>query len=141
MAKLKSLKWSCVMSVVSAFLGWLSISFAFWNITACVDCIMWLSIIFWILSLFFVVIWFVSLFFVIKNLTNSNIWWTLSVLVMVVLVWASFMLRCLLYRGNVYLLGMYNRSLYLMFWVLFIVSIMLCVITWIRRHKEAKKSS
>ena len=141
MAKLKSLRWSCIVYVVSVFLGWLSISFAFWNITACVDCIMWLSIIFWILSLFFAVIWFVSLFFVIKNLTNSNKWWTLSVLVMVVLVWTFFILRCLLYSGNAYLLGMYNKSLYLMFFVFFVVSIILCVIAWIKGYKEAKKSS
>ena len=138
----KSLRMSCVISIISVLLWWFCVSFAFWNLESmCAwDCseAEIPGHIFLILWLMFIILWFMSLFFTIKYLTNSNKLSVFGVLLVVILVVGLFVI--FMFRSPYLLLGIETalNITFLMFWI---VSIMLCIIAWIKGHKEAKKSS
>lgn len=139
----KSLKWACIMSIISTFLWWLSLSFTIWGINGCIwDC--WMEIIthiFWMLSLMLIVLWFVSLFFAIKYLTNSGKWGAISILIVVALLVTFLIQYIFMSPYNVSLIKMYTKFPTIMFLVFFVISIILLVAFFVRSHKEAKKSS
>lgn len=138
----KSLKKSCIMLMVSWLLGNLAIGFSLWLLDSlCAwDCmeveVPWH--VFWMFWVMCVVLWFIVLFFTMRHLTHSNKRGILTVLIVIGLL-GTFLLQA--NTGCEYLLRCVRSSFNVMFWVFLIVSIMLCVIGWIKSYKESKKSS
>lgn len=133
----KSLKKSLIVLFVSCLLWWL-----FWGLsiryfaTLCAWCTDHIAYGFWILFLMFLVLWFISCFFVIKYLTNDKKKPIIITLVVLCLVCVRFVWFWV--TSDYYLL---KESLRVIFSLLLIISIILCIVAWIKRYKEAKKSS
>ena len=139
----KSLKKSLIVLVVSCLVRWLfrTISIFFLWLVVCWWCVdvdrIGYSV--WILFLVFFILWFVSLFYATKYLTSSNKWWTivlLSVLVFVCVLFVWINISCR--RLSLYCL---NTSVGRVFWLSLIISIILCIIAWIKSYNGRKKSS
>ena len=133
----KSLKKSLIVLVASCLLWWLFQSVFIWFLwSLCWWCEDYIAYALWLFFLLFFVLWFVSLFFAIEYLIDSKkkaIIITLFVLCLVCVLFVWF-------RGD-YLLGYLRNSLNAIFWVFLIISIVICIMAWIKRYKEAKKSS
>lgn len=92
-------------------------------------------LIFWLIC---IPLWLISLFFTVSHLTHNNKLGIYGVLILVGL------LGAVLIQGGArceYLLSCIKDCSKAIFLVFFIVSIILCVISFIRSHKEVKKSS
>lgn len=144
----KSLKKSLILLFVSCLLWWL-----FWSLsiryfaTLCVWCTDYIAYGFWILFLIFLVLWFISLFYTVRYLINNK-WWIIILLGVLGLISVlCFWTNVILCRHNVWslnglsLLDCLEKSSDIVFWILLIISIILCVIFWIKSYKEVKKSS
>ena len=137
----KSLKKALIVLVISCLLWWLFQSLSIWFLwSLCWWCDDHIGYGFWILFLIFLVLWFVSLFFSFKYLVNGNKKWAILA-VLIVCVLSGVMFICLLNMEEGYLLRGLRNWIKATYWLLFIVSITLCVIAWIKGYKEAKKSS
>jgi len=135
----KSLKKSLIELFVSCLFWRLFYSLSIrYFATLCGWCVDYIAYGFWILFLIFFVLWFISCFFAMKYLTNDKkkpIIITLSVLGFVCVLFAWFFgASGDLWRG----LSNSFKAIFLLF---FIVSITICIVAWIKRYKEAKKSS
>ena len=138
----KSLKKSCIVLLVSWLFGRIGFWFSPWflAVSCAWDC-RWADIpwhIFWILWIMCMVLRFVVLFFTIRHLTKSNKWSILGVIVIAALsvtffvqanMWCHYLLKCL------------TKSITTLFLCFLIISIIVCIIAWIKRYKEVKKSS
>ena len=137
----KSLKRSLVMMIVSCVI-WcvcLSIGYKSLNPNFCECNYDYIGFAILIFSLLFFVLWFVSLFFAIKYVSNSNKRWLIYFLIVIVLLWMLCAWSVISCNGD--LLGCLVKSLFITFLVLLIISIIVCIIAWIKSYKEAKKSS
>ena len=135
----KSLKKSLIVLFVSCLFWWLFYSLWIrYFATLCGWCTDYIGYGFWILFLIFLMLWFISCFFAIKYLTNNkkkSIIITLIVLGLVCVLFAWFLgVSDDLWRG----LSNSFKAIFLLF---FIVSVVIWIMAWIRRYKEAKKSS
>ena len=135
----KSLKKSLIVLFVSCLFWWLFYSLSIrYFATLCAWCSDYIAYGFWILFLIFLMLWFISCFFAIKYLTNNkkkSIIVTLIVLGLVCAIFAWF------FGTSDYLLKGLSNSLKAIFLCFFIISIAICIVAWIKRYKEAKKSS
>jgi hypothetical protein len=142
----KSLVKSLVVLVVSCLLWWLFRSLSSWFYwSLCWWCDDYIAYSLWIFFLLFLLLWFVSLFYVIKYLTNSNKWWTIVLLICLgvvgaVLVLNSIFCKSLILPLELSWLDCLEGLLDKIFWVFLIISIILCIVAWIKRYKESKKS-
>ena len=142
----KSLKKSCIVFIISVLLWWFSISFGFRSLySLCVwDCREveipgHISLILWLM---FIILWFMSLFFLIKHLTNSKKWSIVVVLIVVSLLGAFFVQSFLIHSEEYISLITWLKSfLNVMFVIFFVISIVFCIVSLIKSHKWAKKSS
>ena len=133
----KSLKKALIVLVASCLLWWLFQSVFIWFLwSLCWWCEDYIAYALWLFFLLFFVLWFVSFFFAIEYLINSKkkaIIITLFVLCLVCILFVWF-------RSD-YLLGYLRNSLKAISLLFLIVSIVICIMAWVRRYKEAKKSS
>ena len=143
----KSLVKSLVVLVVSCLLWWLFRSVFSWSYgSLCWWCDDYITYSLWIFFLLFTLLRFFSLFYVIKYLTNSNKWWTIVLLICLGIVGTLFVLNSIFCRDLISPLELswldcLEGLLDKLFWVFLIISIILCIVSWIKRYKEAKKSS
>lgn len=138
----KSLKTSCIVLLISWMVGkccvWIGVrllnTMCGWDCTI-VDIPGQVFLIFWLIC---IPLWLISLFFTVSHLTHNNKLGIYGVLILVGL------LGAVLIQGGArceYLLSCIKDCSKAIFLVFFIVSIILCVISFIRSHKEVKKSS
>jgi len=144
----KSLKKSLIVLVVSCLLWWWILEFSIWFFgTACAWCTDYIAYSLWIFFLSFLSSWVVSLFYVVGNITNSSKWWIVVLLAVLAFIgvlsmWTNISCTRLIWPLNWgSLLDCLERSLSRVFWVPLIISVTLCIIAWIKSHKERKKSS
>ncbi len=138
----KSLKKSCIMLLVSWLLGKIGFWLSPWFLaSSCIwDC-RWADIpghIFWILWIMCVVLWFIVLFISMKHLTKSNKRSALCVVSVAALL-GVFLIQA--NTGCQYLLKCFTKSLSTLFLCFLVISIIVCIVAWIKRYKEVKKSS
>ena len=135
----KSLKKSIIVLLVSCLFWWLFYSLSIrYFATLCAWCTDYIAYGSWFLFLMFLALWFISCFFAIKNLTNNKKKAIIITLIVLGLACAIFVW---FWVTSDYLMRGLTSSLKVMFLLFLIISIIVCIMAWIKGHKEAKKSS
>lgn len=143
----KSSKKSLVVLILSSLIWFVCriCGYKFFNPDFC-DCNHdYIGIALWIFSLSFFILWCISLFYVVRFSTNSSKYWVIIlslILAFLVVLSLKSHAECMNLPSPWFTSqDCWGGVFKFVFLVLLIISVSICVMAWIRRYKEAKKSS